>query len=209
MARQLALPFSPDPPRHPLPGPRREPEGTVLYGVVLEYLETFLAQAQAMERSVPRFVERKLRAYLECGLLQFGFLRVRCSRCGLDRLVAFSCKGRGFCPSCVGHRMADTAAHLVDRVLPQVPVRQWVLSLPWALRYRLAYDRALCSDVLGLFIRTVFSAQRRRARAELGPAAARAQSGAVTFVQRFGATPAKVSLGVSVRKRWAAATRDV
>jgi hypothetical protein len=133
----------------------------VLHGVVHEYLETFLAHAQALERSVPRFVERELRAYLECGLLQFGFLRVHCSACGLDRLVAFSCKGRGFCPSCVGRRMADTAAHLVDRVLPRVPVRQWVLSLPWALRYRLAYDRVLWSDVLRLFIRTVFEAQRR------------------------------------------------
>ncbi|MBN1669736.1 MAG: transposase zinc-binding domain-containing protein [Kiritimatiellae bacterium] len=35
-----------------------------------------------------------------------------------------SCKGRGFCPSCGGRRMADTAAHLVERVLPHVAVRQ-------------------------------------------------------------------------------------
>ena len=41
-----------------------------------------------------------------------------------ERLLAFSCKGRGFCPSCGGRRMADTAAHLVDRVIPEVPVRQ-------------------------------------------------------------------------------------
>ena len=41
--------------------------------------------------------------------------------------------------------MADTAAHLVDRVFTRVPVRQWVLSLPYALRYRLAYDASLCS----------------------------------------------------------------
>ena len=44
--------------------------------------------------------------------------------------------------------MADTAAHLVDRVFPIVPVRQWVLSLPFALRYRMAYDACLTSDVL-------------------------------------------------------------
>jgi hypothetical protein len=44
--------------------------------------------------------------------------------------------------------MADTAAHLVDRVLPAVPMRQWVLFLPFALRYRLAYDAALTSAVL-------------------------------------------------------------
>ena len=54
---------------------------------------------------------------------------VHCDQCGADRLVPFSCKGRGFCPSCTGRRMADTAAHLVDRVLPEVPVRQWVLRI--------------------------------------------------------------------------------
>jgi len=113
-------------------------------------LETFLARAERAERPVPRFVERELRAYLRCGLLAHGFVRLRCSACGECRLVAFSCKGRGFCPSCVGRRMADTAAHLVDRVLPPVPVRQWVVSLPHPLRYRLAYDSALCGEVLRL-----------------------------------------------------------
>ena len=57
--------------------------------------------------------------------------------------------------------MADTAAHLVDRVLPEVPIRQWVLSLPIPLRYRVAYDRELCSEVLGVFLRNVFSSLRR------------------------------------------------
>ena len=38
--------------------------------------------------------------------------------------------------------MADTAAHLVDRVLPEAPVRQWVLSLPFSLRYRWPTMRA-------------------------------------------------------------------
>ena len=61
----------------------------------------------------------------------------RCAGCGFDRLVPFSCHGRAFCPSCGGRRMAERAAHLVDRVFPQVPVRQWVLSLPHRLRYRL------------------------------------------------------------------------
>jgi hypothetical protein len=80
--------------------------------------------------------------------------------------------------------MADTAAHLVDRVLPEVPIRQWVLSLPFALRYRLAYDAPLASAVLGLFVRTVFASLRRRARSHWK--IARAQCGAVTVVQRFG-----------------------
>src|SRR5213596_807259 len=98
-------------------------------------------------RSFPRF-ELELRSFLECGVLAHGFLRVHCDACGEDRVVAFSCKGRAVCSSCGGRRMADTAAHLVDRVLPKVPVRQWVLSLPFALRYRLAYDARLVRDVL-------------------------------------------------------------
>ncbi|WP_437942518.1 transposase zinc-binding domain-containing protein [Sorangium sp. So ce341] len=44
---------------------------------------------------------RELRAYLDCGLLCRGFARLRCDRCEDSRLVAFSCKGRGFCPSCL------------------------------------------------------------------------------------------------------------
>jgi len=48
--------------------------------------------------------------------------------------------------------MADTAAHLVDRVFPEVPVRQWVLSLPYALRCRLAYDARLVRDVLRISV---------------------------------------------------------
>ena len=163
---------------------RRRPEETVLYGVVQRELETFLARAQSRERTVPRFVERELGAYLRCGILAYGFVRVHCDECGLDRVVAFSCKGRGFCPSCGGRRMADTAAHLVDRVLPEVPIRQWVLSLPFALRYRLAYDARLTSAVLGAFVRTVFGSLRRRARRHWS--VARGQCGAVTFVQRFG-----------------------
>ncbi|HEX5067053.1 MAG TPA: transposase [Myxococcota bacterium] len=157
----------------------------MLYGVVQAELESFLADAQARERPVPRFVERELRAFLSCGVLAHGFVRVRCDACARERLVAFACKGRGFCPSCGGRRMADTAAHLVDRVIPWEPVRQWVLSLPFALRYRLAWDARLASEVLGCFLGSVFASLRRRARLGVGHRQA-LQCGAVTFVQRFG-----------------------
>jgi hypothetical protein len=133
---------------------------------------------------VPAFVERELRAYLKCGILAHGFVRIHCDACGFDRVVAFSCKGRAFCPSCGGRRMAETAAFLVDQVLPRVPIRQWVLSLPIELRYRLAYDSQLTAAVLRLFVRAVFASLRRRARQQCG--AARSQCGGVTFIQRFG-----------------------
>jgi hypothetical protein len=73
---------------------RRKPEGTVLYRVVQHHLETFLASTREQGRVVPRFVERELHAFLDCGLLCRGFLRVRCDDCGRERLVAYSCKTR-------------------------------------------------------------------------------------------------------------------
>jgi len=60
--------------------------------------------------------------------LAHGFARVRCEGCREEMLVAFSCKGRGVCPSCNAKRAHVTAAHLVEQGLPQVPSRQWTLS---------------------------------------------------------------------------------
>ncbi|MFO0690016.1 MAG: transposase [Myxococcota bacterium] len=163
---------------------RHEPEKTLLHEVIRAELEPFMARTRAAGAPVARFVEREIRAYLDCGVLAHGFLRVHCDACGCDRLVAFSCKGRGFCPSCGGRRMADTAAHLVERVLPEVPVRQWVLTLPYPLRYRCAWNSRLTSEVLSAFLRSVFADQRLRARRLFG--VRKGQCGSVTFIQRFG-----------------------
>jgi hypothetical protein len=116
-----------------VPYSRRHPEQTALYQVVQQHLETYLALAGEDDwdgQRVPAYVEREFRHYLECGILAYGFARARCPDCGHDFLVAFSCKGRGLCPSCNTRRMVETAAHLVGRVIPPLPVRQWVLSAP-------------------------------------------------------------------------------
>lgn len=133
---------------------RRQPEQSVLHQVVREHLETFLAEVRQRGggEGLPRFVERELREFLTCGVMARGFARFRCDGCRREILVAFSCKGRGFCPSCCGRRMGERAAHLVDGVLGSLPVRQWVLTLPFRLRYRLAYDHRLCRAVLGVFV---------------------------------------------------------
>jgi hypothetical protein len=70
---------------------RHEPEKALLHQVVREQLEGFLASAAHREQPTPRFVEQELRAFLRCGVLAHGFLRVHCDACGHDRLVAFSC----------------------------------------------------------------------------------------------------------------------
>ena len=118
---------------------RHRPEETTLYRVVQEELETFLAQVEAQTVSgLPQFIRDEFEANLQCDILAHGFLRVRCAEYAHEKLVAFSRKRRGFFPSCGARRMAETAAYLVDRVLPPVPVRQWVLSYPIPLRMVLA-----------------------------------------------------------------------
>ena len=94
----------------------RDPSASVLYTVVRDHFELFRAES-ARQRDgdgLPRFVEDEFRAFLRCGFLAGGFARFRCGDCRAERLVAFSCKGRGLCPSCGGRRMAERAAHLVE-----------------------------------------------------------------------------------------------
>src|SRR5712692_5034827 len=110
--------------------------------------------------------------------LQRAVYRPRCAR---EHLVPFSCKGRGFCPSCGGRRMTERAAHLVDEVLPRVLVRQWVLTVPYRLRYRMAFDHGLSRAVLGVYARVLLSVYARGAR-ERGISGGR--TGMVTVIQR-------------------------
>ena len=139
----------------------RRPTETVLYGVVRDHLETFLAHArETYDAPLPRYVEQELRAYLRCGVFSHGFVHCRCEVCGHDLLVAFSCKRRGMCPSCAGRRMCDLAARLVDRVVPCVPVRQWVLSLPFELRGLAAFRADVLRAFVRIFIESVFARYR-------------------------------------------------
>ena len=135
---------------------RRRPEETTLYQLIQEHLETFLSQVQAQTgAALPSFVQDEFDAFLKCGILAHGFLRLRCAQCAHELLVAFSCKGRAFCPSCGARRMAQTASRLVDAVIPRVPVRQWVLSFPMPMRILLAAHPRLISDVLQIVHRVI------------------------------------------------------
>ncbi len=169
----------------PLPSSyrRHEPEKTILHQVVREHLETLLAQGRARDgEGYPRWVERQFRDYLDCALLSQGFARLRCPRCGFERLRAFSCKTR-VCPSCCARRAAETAATLVDELLPEAEYRQWVLTFPWALRFRLAVDGRLFSSMLRSFFNVLFAWQRRQAR-ERGFAVV--HPGGLACIQRMG-----------------------
>ena len=66
---------------------RRTPEKEPLYQILAEHLETFLERTRSSDRQLPAHVEMELRAYLECGILANGFLRVRCEDCAHERVV--------------------------------------------------------------------------------------------------------------------------
>jgi len=155
---------------------RHRPEATLLYELVDQHYPPFLAALEQDGRSLPTFVQQEFAAYLKCGRLEHGFLRVRCAQCHAERLVAFSCKRRGFCPSCGARRMVETAALLVDEVLPRQPLRQWVLSVPFPLRFLFATEPAALTAVLGIVYRAIAAHLIRRA----GLTQSVAQSGAVS-----------------------------
>src|SRR5258706_10247837 len=165
----------------------RDPSTTVLYRVVADHLETFLASLDADPdaRGLPAYVERALYDYLQCGVLAHGFLRLGCDTCHHELLLAFSCKRRGFCPSCAGRRMTQMAAHLVEQVLPWVPTRQWVVSVPIPLRYWMASSQDLTAKVHTI-IRTTIGQYYVNQAATRGLERQKVQPGSVTFIQRFG-----------------------
>ena len=101
--------------------PAQAAGGTVLYKAVSENLATLHVEAGELGRGLPRYVEQDFAKYLECGVLARGFARVRCESCKDELLVAFSCKGRGVCPSCNSKRAqalggAGAAAHALPAV---------------------------------------------------------------------------------------------
>jgi hypothetical protein len=165
----------------------RDPSGTVLYQVVASHLETFLATlaADPTAKGLPPYVTEEFHAYLQCGVLAHGFVRLGCDTCPHQMVLAFSCKKRGFCPSCAGRRMAQMAAHLVEQVIPWVPTRQWVVSVPIPLRYWMAPSRELTAKVHTIIRRTIGQYYVNRA-VRTGATRATTQPGSVTFLQRFG-----------------------
>jgi hypothetical protein len=165
----------------------RDPSRTVLYKVIAEHLETFLTSLDADPNAtgLPAYVQREFYDYLQCGILAHGFLRLGCDTCKKEVLLAFSCKRRGFCPSCAGRRMAQTASHLVECVIPWVPTRQWVVSVPMPLRYWMSSSRDLMAQVHTI-VRTTIAHYYVNQAVKRGVERHKVQPGSVSFIQRFG-----------------------
>lgn len=186
--------------------PTRNPSETILYKVVQENVETFIQMTETdpNRKGLPEYVKREFYEYLRCGVLANGFLRLQCSECKHERLVAFSCKGRGFCPSCGGRRMSELAAFLVDEVFPHVPVRQVVLSFPFPIRFWTAKNPKLQSDILTITIRAISGLLKKKAKS-LG-IKRKLEYAVVTVIQRFGGS---INLNPHLHMLWVDGLYDV
>ena len=171
---------------YPPPYKSRDPSAGVLYQTLAEHLATFLYEREREFAPLPDYVRAECEAYLRCGIHHYGFLRVRCPKagCKFEHAVPFSCKKRGFCPGCGHKRAAEIEEHLSENILPKIAYRQYVLTVPYELRYRLAWDAKLLAvihrvviDRIDRFIKDLCKIRGKRKDF---------RTGSVSFVQRFG-----------------------
>jgi hypothetical protein len=101
----------------------RNPQKTDLHQLIRENYRQVFFNKEINGFTLPFHLEREFKKYLTCGNLSYGMARFHCSLCQKDKLVAFSCKGRTLCPSCTSRRMSDTAKHLLEEVIPNVPTQ--------------------------------------------------------------------------------------
>lgn len=162
----------------------RRPQASPLYRLLADHFETLKRVHE--ERYEPTHgplrpvVCEVVGKFLDCGLLEHGFARVRCGACGAELLVAFRCKGRGFCPSCQGRRLAEWSLWLDAQLLAPVAHRHVVLTIPKRLRGYFLYDRRR----LGLLSRVASRTVHAYVSAALGEPGV--VPGVVSLAQSFG-----------------------
>ena len=87
------------------------PERALLYQLVEQYYPELADLMVVQGKPLPGYVHQEFEEYFKCGRLEHGFLRLRCDSCHAEHLLAFSCKRRGFCPSCGARRKAAKETH--------------------------------------------------------------------------------------------------
>jgi hypothetical protein len=162
---------------------RRRPELTTCYQIIQENLNTFITERETESRPLPEYIIKEFEAFLKCGIPAHGFLRLKCDTCSEELIVAFSCKKRGFCPSCAAKRKTEAASHLVDNVLPHAPYRQFVMSFPISMRYWLQTNKKLFAKIHSIVIKEIQNYYIKKAES-IG--INNAKPGAVSFTQRWG-----------------------
>ena len=139
----------------------RHPEKTPFYSVLFHFFGRFVGEYDLRYsrhygkwRSV---ITPTVEKYLDCGMLKNGFARIRCPSCKNEYLLAFSCKRRGFCPSCCAKRSVLWGEFVRREVLADCPHRHLVFSIPKMFRVFFLYDRKLLVELcrIRFFVPTV------------------------------------------------------
>jgi len=137
----------------------RHPERTVLYRVLFHYFDRFLAEYEGrFEKEYGFFrpvVKEVVERYLDCGNPRCGFARNRCPDCQAEHLLMFSCRTRGFCPSCHSKRLEEWGEWMRETLLLDVPHRQVVFTIPKMLRLFFKHNRRLLGELCRSALRSL------------------------------------------------------
>ncbi len=165
---------------------RHTPESTALYQTVACVWPGLRAEYAASDAPIAGHVETEFERYLRCGILQYGFVKLKCTACEQTRLLGFSCKRRGFCASCGARRMEQTALRLEREVWPVANARQFVLTFPHQVRGWLAHSPELLAEVILVVTDVIkeFYEDSILLDSEQD-SVSMPTHGAITFVQRF------------------------
>ncbi len=128
----------------------RKPKTSPLWQCLDQHFDGFLVGYE--HRFQPRYgylrpiIPEVVSKFLDCGDLEHGFARVRCDNCNHEYLLAFSCKGRWFCPSCHQKKVQLFGALLTETILFPVPHRHFTFVIPKMLRLYFRFNRDLLKD---------------------------------------------------------------
>jgi ribosomal protein S27E len=119
--------------------------------VLFHFFDRFLAEYESRFEKQHGFlrpiIKEVVERYLDCGNPRCGFARIRCPDCRAEHLLMFSCRTRGFCPSCHAKRLEEWGEWMREELLLDVPHRQVVFTIPRMLRIFFKYNRRLLGDL--------------------------------------------------------------
>jgi ribosomal protein S27E len=151
--------------------------------VLFHYFDRFLTEYESrFQREYGFFrpiIKDVVERYLDCGNPRCGFARIRCPDCGEERLLMFSCRTRGFCPSCHSKRLEEWGEWMRETLLLDVPHRQVVFTIPKMLRIFFRYNRRLLGELCRLALRCLTRYFEVLADSALVP-------GVIAVIQTFG-----------------------
>jgi hypothetical protein len=151
--------------------------------VLFHYFDRFLAEYESRFEKPYGFlrpiIKEVVERYLDCGNPRCGFARIRCPDCHTEHLLMFSCRTRGFCPSCHAKRLEEWGEWVRETLLLDVPHRQVVFTIPRMLRIFFKYNRRLLGDLCRSALRSLTCYFETVAQSELMP-------GVIAAIQTFG-----------------------